>query len=125
MRSSVLGVRPSILVMTCMVFAFLATTGSQCARVEDPMKAGLDIQAAAAGCIQDCNDAARVARSAEQELHSQNVNACLAIPPGDARAACLEAEDERHDARMDQISEEQEACKDGCEHEQGLGSVGE
>lgn len=116
--------RHSIFVIACLLLGLLATTGSQCARVEDPAKAGLDIQAVVNSCIQECNAQARAAREAEQTLHASNVAACLSIPPGDERAACLEAEDERHDARMDEIAAEQDACKEGC-HDQGRVSVGE
>ena len=120
MTKSAPGVRLSTLVIACLFFVMLATTGSQCSRVEDPAKtSGVDVLAAAAGCLQDCNNVARAARDAEMALHAINVAACQALPPS-SRGPCLVAEDARHDARMDQIATDQAACKAGCHNQGGL-----
>ncbi len=123
MSKNSLSVRPSILVISCLFLVMLATTGSQCSRVEDPSKTDLQIQFVNA-CVQQCNATARAARDVEQVLHQSNVAACQALEPT-SRGACLEAEDERHEARMDEIADDQEDCKDACEHSQGGLVIGE
>jgi hypothetical protein len=123
MSRTPLTVRPSILVVSCLVLVMMAATGSTCSKVEDPSKTDLQIQLVNS-CVQDCNAAARTARDAEQVLHQQNVAACQALP-SNQRGPCLEAEDARHDARMDEIASIQESCKDACEHSQGGLVIGE
>jgi hypothetical protein len=114
--------RTSWLVIGCLALLVLATTGSQCAKVADPAGTrGLDYQLSPefAECIQGCNDIAREARSAENALHLENIKACGGDPD------CLEAEEERHEAVLDQIVRDMQACKDVCQHEQGGGSGGD
>ena len=117
MSQNSLSVRPSILVVSCLFLVMLATTGSQCSRVDDPSKTDLQIQFVNS-CVQQCNATARAARDAEAVLHQSNVAACQALSPV-SRGPCLEAEDERHEARMDGIADAQEDCKEACEHSQG------
>jgi hypothetical protein len=114
--------RTSWLVIGCLALLLLATTGSQCAKVTDPAGTqGLAFQFSPefAECIQGCNDVARAAREAENELHAANILACGGDPD------CLEAEDERHVAVVEQITLDMQACKDVCQHEQGGGRGGD
>lgn len=107
----------------------MALTGSQCSRVSDRLTApstsesAISISGSVAECVQICNEEARVARNAEQELHRANGNACRLLR-GSAKSACLAAEGARHEARMEEISMDMQACKAPC-HEQGSGSGGQ
>ncbi len=109
----------------------LALTGSQCSQVSDRItspsgSSGTGVNGSGGGvsaCVQACNDAARTARDFERNLHKNNLEACKVLR-GSERDACMAAENARHDARMEQISMELEACKAPC-HEQGSGSGGQ
>jgi hypothetical protein len=102
-----------------LLLAALAATGSTCSKVVDPAKQDpLDL-AGISDCVQDCNAVAAEARGAEQDLHVANVHAC------DGDPECLDAEEERHEAVMDQIALDSQVCKEACRHGQGGGSGGE
>lgn len=113
--------RTSWLVIGCLALLLLATTGSQCAKVTDPAGSPSSLQFSPefAECIQGCNDIARGAREAESALHLANIKACGGDPD------CLEAEEARHEAAMEQIVLDMQACKDVCQHEQGGGQGGD
>lgn len=120
-RRSALTDRPTVLLVGCLALLLLATTGSQCAKVTDPAKQGLtpEMTPEFAACVQACNQVAQEARAAELDLHIANIEACAGDPD------CLAAEEERHEAVMEQIVLDMQGCKDGCQHEQGGGSGGE
>ncbi len=114
--------RTRVLLVTGLLLAALATTGSQCSKVLDPsgkQDPALDLAGGVADCVRDCNAVAATARSAEQSLHVENVQECEGDPD------CLDAEGARHAAVMVQIAQDSEACKEICLHEQGGGSGGE
>lgn len=64
-------------------------------------------------CVSDCAHQANDAMDVEKDLHVENVKACH----GDQ--ACLDAEQARHDAAVDQIQEERKHCIEGCHHQGG------
>ena len=111
----------SRLFYTWMLLAFAAfgLSGSQCARVSDratgPILEPNTVEYAR--CVKQCNDDAQAARRAELELFQLNMANCTT-------AECKDAEEARHEAAMEQIDLDQEACKEAC-HEQGSGTGGQ
>jgi hypothetical protein len=97
-----------------------ATTGSQCARVDDsatgPNSEFLNSSGTVTGCVQDCNEQAREARRAENERFHLAFQAC-------SSSDCKSQQVALHQAALEQINADQEACKSGC-HEQGRGRGG-
>jgi hypothetical protein len=49
----------------------------------------------------------------EKDLHKDNVKACK------GNEACLDAEEARHEAAVDQIQENRKHCMDSCHHQGG------
>ena len=64
-------------------------------------------------CISNCQHVANDALKAENDLHSQNLNACNGNP------GCIAAENARHDAAVNQIQANRQLCMDGCHHQGG------
>ena len=106
------------------LFVALAAASWQCVPVDDQATAPatLSTQGASgrgvAACVQACNEIAKDARADEKQLHKDNKEAC-----GDNQE-CLDAEEDRHDAAMEQIAFEMQECKRPC-HSQGGGSGGQ
>jgi hypothetical protein len=105
-----------------LAFAAMASTGSQCARVDDsatgPSSNFLDTSGEVTGCIQACNETAREARrQANEDFH-------FALAACDSGSGCRSQAAAEHQAALEQINEEQSECKRGC-HEQGSGSGGQ
>jgi len=73
-------------------------------------------------CVKDCNDTYKTLYDQEQNLHLSNIDACQALSQPD-KAACLDAEDARHQAAMDALSAGKSACQNDC-HRQGSGIGG-
>lgn len=108
--------------LALMAMTILTLSGSQCSQVAD-RAVGADTRIGTEGggvseCVQACNELARAAREAERILHLANIEACA----GDE--SCLEDEEARHEARMEEIAAQSQECKATC-HEQGGGSGGE
>lgn len=108
-----------------LVLAVLTLSGSQCSEVSDRAvnPQGSDIGTGSNGrgvaaCVQACNDLGRDLRRDERILHRENIQAC------DGDYECLEDEEARHEARMEEIASIVQACKAPC-HEQGGGSGGQ
>jgi hypothetical protein len=105
-----------------LAITLLTLSGSQCSQVADratgPTSGTFATDAEIAACIQSCNDVAKGNRDGERVLHKANVIACN----GDE--SCLDAEEARHEARMEEIAALQGACKSPC-HEQGGGGGGQ
>jgi hypothetical protein len=74
---------------------------------------------AANSCIKACNDTSKVHYDREQQLHDQNVASCKTLPQPQ-KGTCLAAEDARHMAEMDRLSQEKIDCQNHC-HQQGTG----
>jgi hypothetical protein len=127
MKARISGQRWPILLS--IVIAGMALSGSQCAGVGDQVTGPNDNSGTLAesggvsACVQACNEAARLARDEEKDLHKDNISACQTLR-GDAKRECMEAEDARHDARLEEIDMAMEYCKSQC-HEQGSGSGGQ
>ena len=100
----------------------IAATDPQCARVDDRVTSpdvSLDpAKGTVAQCVKSCVEAAKSERDHEQDLHQANIEAC----GGDYD--CLEQEEARHEAAMEQIAMDERACKSPC-HEQGGGGGGQ
>jgi hypothetical protein len=109
-----------------LVLAVLILSGSQCSEVSDravnpqgsEFGTGDDASRGAAACVAACNDLGRDLRREERNLHHDNVRAC------DGNSECLDEEEARHEARMEEIASIVQACKAPC-HEQGRGSGGQ
>lgn len=105
-----------------LAFTVLTLSGSQCSQVADrsvgPDNNTLGRGNEVAACVQACNDIAKGDRDIEKDLHKANVAAC------NGNAACLAAEEARHEARQDEIDATTQLCKAPC-HEQGRGSGGQ
>jgi hypothetical protein len=67
----------------------------------------------ATACILQCQTAANDAIRVESQLHVVRVQACA------DDADCLAAEEARHEAAVDAIQTEREACVSGCHHQGG------
>lgn len=104
-----------------LTFAAFSISGSQCARVNDRamgINSNLQTQDNVTNCIKSCNDVAKAARIAENNAFHQAMQACGSDSICKAQASL------QHEINMEQISTDQDACKDGC-HEQGSGSGGQ
>ena len=105
-----------------LAITILTLSGSQCSQVADrsvgPDSETLGRGNEVAACVQACNDIAKSDRDIEKDLHKANVAAC------NGNAACLAAEEARHEARQDEIDAAMQLCKAPC-HEQGRGSGGQ
>jgi len=64
-------------------------------------------------CVSDCAHEANDAMDDEKDLHKDNVKACK------GNKACLDAEEARHEAAVDQIQENRKHCMDSCHHQGG------
>ena len=118
--------RPLSLAFLLLAFVALATTGSHCAKVSDPVaspdEAGLSPQVLGTNpCVHQCIANFHNARLAETALHKSNVAACLQAP--DAHE-CLRAENARHLERVRLIGLELRRCLGEC-HNQGFGHGGD
>lgn len=69
-------------------------------------------------CKARCQEEFKARNQAEDRLNEQNVQACA------GSAACLAAEDARHEAAMRASKLLRDACMEACEHQQGGGSGG-
>lgn len=92
---------------------------SQCRMVTDAVAPGSAVREAITesrkptDCVNACRDAYNQAKDAETALHKANELACN----GDL--ACLDAEEARHEAVMNQINQDRKVCVDGCHHQGG------
>lgn len=108
------------------LFVVTVAANPQCAQVDDRITSPNGVITEGSGglggtvaeCVQACNEEAKDARAYERDLHKANVEAC-----GDDYD-CLMAEDARHEAAMELIAADMQACKSPC-HEQGGGSGGQ
>lgn len=109
-------------VTAALAITILTLSGSQCSQVADrsvgPDNSTLGRGNEVAACVQACNEIAKDDRAAENDLHKANVEAC------DGNMTCLEEEEARHEARMDEIEAAMQMCKAPC-HEQGRGGGGQ
>jgi len=104
---------------------FLAVLGlalvglTQCRQVADSLT-GLDLGHGRldgkSACVQACNDQFQSGQKAEQDTHKNAVQAC------GNDAACLSAEEARHEAAMDALSAAKSTCKGACYNEGGGGT---
>jgi len=105
-----------------LTFAAMGAMGSQCARVNDgtvgPDSNPLAETGGVAQCVQACNDIARDARRVENDRFRAAMAAC------GRDSVCRVEEAARHEANIEQISDNQETCKGNC-HEQGGGGGGQ
>ena len=69
-------------------------------------------------CVRKCADTRKDADKAERKLHRENEKVCS------GNAACLSAEEARHDAAEDAIEAAYRTCVNGC-HNQGGGEHGD
>ena len=116
--------RTLFLAIAVLAFFTLASSGQQCAQVDDRVT-GVENANAPGGqkgadpeCIKACVEEAQMARDAEVAMHNENLEACM----GDQE--CMDMEYARHDARMQEIAWDQKVCKSDC-HEQGTGEGGQ
>lgn len=109
-------------ITAALAITILTLSGSQCSQVADravgPGSGTLDNGSGVSACVRACNDIAKDARDAEQDLHRANIEACHGNP------ACLEQERARHEARQEEIAAAAQSCKAPC-HEQGRGGGGQ
>ncbi|HEX7878717.1 MAG TPA: hypothetical protein VF720_04875 [Candidatus Eisenbacteria bacterium] len=105
-----------------LAITLLTLSGSQCSQVADratgPDTGSLGNNNDVAACVQACNETAKQDRDAEKDLFKANKEACNGDP------ACLDAEEARHEARMEEIAAASQLCKAPC-HEQGGGGGGQ
>lgn len=123
MRKTTPTVRPLVLVAGFALLVMMASTGSQCTKVEDSVTGPLNAPRAEVGgersdCIHECNRAMREALRAESALHNTNVHACVGNPD------CLRDENARHAAALRRIHDETRDCRAAC-HDQGRGHGGD
>lgn len=95
---------------------------SQCRMVGDNVTGVRLFRGQPTTCIKLCNDQYKLLFEQEQKLHQTNVEICQALPQPD-RAACLQAEEARHSARMDELGQAKVDCQNNCHH-QGGGTAG-
>lgn len=100
---------------------FLAASSPQCARFDDkvlsPTLSELS-QPGVGNCIKACVEEAQDARTAEMERFRAAIKDCESGSDCRAREAAL------HVANMQQIADDERACKEPC-HEQGRGRGGQ
>lgn|SRR5262249_19854966 len=111
--------RGVVLAGLLLLFGVIALTLSQCQMVGDKLTGVKPSPESANSCIKACNDTSKVHYDNEQQLHSQNVSNCQALPQPQ-RGDCLAAEDQRHTAEMARLSQEKIDCQNNC-HQQGAG----
>ncbi|MGH7731919.1 MAG: hypothetical protein ACRENJ_11790 [Candidatus Eiseniibacteriota bacterium] len=104
------------------VLGIVSLTVTQCRIVGDNVTGVRLFRGQPTTCIKDCNDQYKLLFDQEQKLHQTNVENCQALPQPD-RAACLAAEDARHQARKAELSQAKIDCQNNCHH-QGAGTAG-
>ena len=114
--------RATVYVALLMLVGIISLTVAQCKMVGDTVTGVPAFRGQPTTCIKDCNDQYKILFDAEQKLHDTNVENCQAMPQPD-RAACLAAEDARHQARKDELGQAKIDCQNRC-HSQGGGSGG-
>jgi len=123
MRSNQPYRRISFFAIAGLAFFALAASEPQCAKVGDQVvspdnSAVSSNKGGVSDCVHSCVDYAQTARTDEQDLHKANIEAC----GGDWQ--CLQEEEARHEAVMEQIAMDQRDCKSFC-HNQGSGQGGQ
>ena len=88
-----------------------------CNLVSDSLTGSSLLTNQAQRCIKDCQDEYRFQVSRELKRHLEARKGCYDLS-GDAREACLSAEQTRHEANEDQIEAAQRDCINAC-HRQG------
>jgi hypothetical protein len=106
------------------VYAALATllgavslTLSQCTQVGDSLTGVGRISHKPVSCKKQCDKDYNALKKQESALHKANKKAC------GSDAACKSAEEARHQAAIDALKAQRDACKANC-HKQGAGSAG-
>jgi len=100
--------------------ALLATacvTLSQCTQVGDQLTGVSLSKSKPVSCKHQCQDDFNMLQRQEASLHKANMKAC------GSDAACKSAENARHSAAMQQLTDQLQACKANC-HKQGAGTAG-
>lgn len=104
-----------------MALGIASLTLSQCRAVGDRVSGVGLFRGQPTTCIKQCNDQYKLLYDQEQKLHQTNVANCQALPQPD-QAACLQAEDARHTARMAELGQAKIDCQNNCHH-QGSGGA--
>src|SRR5712691_9479535 len=92
----------------------VAVTLSQCKMVTDGLSAtGVGATDNTATCISDCAHAFSDSTRVESNLHVANVHGCA------GNAACLAAEDARHEAALIRLQLGRQDCQNRCHHQGG------
>lgn len=105
-------------VLLLVALAAASFTLTQCRMVGDRMTGvGVGTYKWDRDCFEACRDAYKAGKEAEVRLHVENSQAC-----GDD-VECEAAEDARHEAEMQRLSDEFYLCLDDC-HVQGGGHSG-
>jgi hypothetical protein len=114
--------RAAVYVALLMLLGVVSLTVTQCRVVRDSTTGVRPSRGQPTTCIKQCNDQYKLLFDQEQKLHQTNIEICQALPQPE-RAACLEAEDARHQARKAELGQAKIDCQNGC-HSQGSGSAG-
>ncbi len=108
--------RSTSLLLLVSLLALVALAVAQCKLAGDRVT-GLGTQQGLSPCVTDCVNTANDLIRQESVLHKANVKAC------GSDQTCLDQEEARHAARVDQIQADRDACTEACEH-QGSGTGG-
>ena len=93
--------------------AWMLAGVTQCRMVTDAVLRPQASSAGAGNCMSACAHAANEAIRAESDLHKLNIKAC------GSDAACVAAEDARHDAAVAAIQAQRKICQNNCHHQGG------
>lgn len=104
------------------VLGLVSLTLTQCTLVGDSLTGVTIDRSAPTSCAQQCQVAYVEGNKAEQKRHQEAIEACQALS-GDAKGACLVAEDAEHNSRKAALDAARTECQTNC-HRQGTGSAG-